>query len=68
MEITKTKYKLSKFKEEIKEGESEHEIAYRYNNGYFRIRMSAKDVSHARQRFLEETNGDWCDIHRIKKI
>ena len=61
------KYKLSKYKEEIKDNEFCHVVYYQYNSGKFRIKISAKNATHARERFLEETNGDWCIIDEIKK-
>lgn len=61
------KYKKSKYKESLKEGESFFDIRYKYNGGRFLITLSARNQSHARQRFIEETNGDWCEIEDISQ-
>ena len=61
------KYKLSKFKEDLKDGEEYYTIRYQYNDGKFRVNLSAKDKNHARERFINETFGDWCKIDEIIK-
>ena len=60
------KYKLSKFREPLKDYESYYIVYYQYNGGKYRIKISAKDETSARERFLTETNGDWCTIDDIK--
>lgn len=61
------KYKLSKFKEDLKDGEEWYTIRYQYNGGKFRVDLSAKDKTHAKERFLNETFGDWVRIDDVRK-
>ena len=61
------KYKLSKFREPLKENEEYYVVYYQYNGTKHRIKISAKNETAARERFLTETNGDWCTIDDIKR-
>lgn len=60
------KYKLGKFKEDLKEGEEYYTVRYQYNNERFRVDLAAKSRTEARNRFITETHGELCQIDDVK--
>lgn len=62
------KYKLSKYKEDLIDGEDYYTIRYQYNGEKYRVNLSAKSIKHAKERFFLETHSDKSMIDDVRLL